>query len=82
MEGLRNLGLMEIFQLTIICCAYGLFCYFSIQSFFDFQEQRTGINQFWTPMDELPLPTITICHQDVFKNVISDELQVKGPVHT
>ena len=74
MNSLRNLGLMEIFQLAMISLAYGVFCYFSIQSFHDFQEQRTGINQFWTPVEELPLPTITICSQDVFKNVISDEL--------
>ena len=39
------------------------------------EEHKTGMNQFSNEVDELPLPSITICSQNVFKNIDKDLTQ-------
>ena len=75
MKMYRKLGLVELIQFVIIVFVYGLFCYFSFDLIQDYQEQKTGINQFSNEVDELPLPSITICSQNVFKNIDKDLTQ-------
>ena len=75
MKMYRKLGLVELIQFVIIVFVYGSFCYFSIDLIQDYQMQKTGMNQFSQQVDELPLPTITICSQDVFKNIDKDLTQ-------
>ena len=70
-----KLGLVELIQFVIIVFVYGPFCYFSFDLIQDYQMQKTGMNQFSQQVDELPLPTITICSQDVFKNIAKDLTQ-------
>ena len=55
--------------MLMIFVIYGLFGYFCIKSFFEYQEEMTGLNQFFTPVEDLPLPVITFCSQEIFKNV-------------
>ena len=55
--------------MLLIGIAYGLFAYMSINAFFEYKEELTGVNQVLVPVTELPMPTITVCSQDVFKNV-------------
>ena len=71
----RKLGLVELIQFVIIVFVYGSFCYFSFDLIQDYQMQKTGMNQFCQQVDELPLPTITICSQDVFKDIDKDLTQ-------
>ena len=75
MKMYRKLGFAELIQLVIIVVVYGSFCYFSFDLIQDYQEQKTGINQFSNEVDELPLPSITICSQNVFKNIDKDLTQ-------
>ena len=75
MKMYRKLGLVELIQFVIIVFVYGSFCYFSLDLIQDYQMQKTGMNQFSQQVDELPLPTITICSQDVFKNIDKDLTQ-------
>ena len=55
--------------ILLIGVAYGLFAYMSISAFSEYKEELTGFNQMLVPVKELPMPTITVCSQDVFKNV-------------
>ena len=75
MEMYRKVGLVELIQFVIIVFVYGLFCYLSFDLIQDYQEQKTGIHQFSNEVDELPLPSITICSQNVFKNIDKDLTQ-------
>ena len=75
MKMYRKWGFVELIQFVIISNVYGSFCYFSFNLIKDYQEQKTGMNQFSNEVDELPLPSITICSQNVFKNVDKDLTQ-------
>ena len=75
MKMYRKLGLVELIQFVIIVSVYGSFCYFSFDLIQDYQQQKTGMNQFSNQVDELPLPSITICSQNVFKNIDTDVTQ-------
>ena len=55
--------------MLLIGVAYGLFASMSINVFFEYKEELTGFNQVLASVKELPMPTITVCSQDVFKNV-------------
>ena len=55
--------------MLLIGIAYGLFAYMSINAFFEYKEELTGFNQVLTTVRGLPMPAITVCSQDVFKNV-------------
>ena len=59
-------------QRVLVFVAYGWFGYFCLLAYIDYRKEITGLNQFLTPVRELPLPTITVCSKDIFKNV-SDE---------
>lgn len=56
----------------MISLAYLMFGYFSLHVFREYQKERTGINQWLEPVQELALPTITVCSQEVFKNISKD----------
>ena len=56
----------------MISLAYLMFGYFSLHAFKEYQKEITGINQWLDQVQELPLPTITVCSQDVFKNISKD----------
>ena len=55
--------------MLLIGIAYGMFAYFSLHAFFEYRQELTGLNQWLEPVRELPLPTITVCSQNIFKNV-------------
>ena len=55
--------------MLLIGVAYGLFATMSINVFFEYKEELTGFNQVLASVKELPMPTITVCSQNVFKNV-------------
>ena len=59
----------EFIQMFLIFIVYGWFFYFSWISYSEFQNEMTGISQFLTPAKDLPLPTITVCSEEIFKNV-------------
>ena len=55
--------------MLLIGIAYGLFAYMSISAFFEYKEELTGFTQALASVKELPMPTVTVCSQNVFKNV-------------
>ena len=55
--------------MLLIGVAYVLFAYMSINAFIEYKEELTGFNQALASVKELPMPTITVCSQNVFKNV-------------
>ena len=72
MKKITKFSLRQSTQLVLVFVAYGWFGYFCLLAYIDYQKEMTGLNQFLTPVRELPLPTITVCSKDIFKNV-SDE---------
>ena len=58
--------------MLLIGVAYGLFAYMSINAFFEYKEELTGVNQVLVSVKELTMPTITVCSQNVFKNVSNE----------
>ena len=56
----------------MISLAYLMFGYFSLHAFREYQKELTGINQWLEQVQELSLPTITVCSQEVFKNISKD----------
>jgi hypothetical protein len=56
----------------LISIAYGMFAYFSLNAFFEYNKELTGYNQLVSWSKELPMPTITVCPQDIFKNVSNE----------
>ena len=58
--------------MLLIIAMYGFFAYFSIHVFSAYQNELTGLNQLLSPVKELPLPTITLCPQDIFKNITKE----------
>ena len=69
MEGVMKINMGKISQILMIFTAYGGFGYFAIQAFIEYQAEMTGLNNFFTPVPDLPLPSITFCSQEIFKNV-------------
>ena len=72
MKKVTKFNLRKSTQMVLVFVAYGWFGYFCLLAYIDYQKEMTGLNQFLTPVRELPLPTITVCSKDIFKNV-SDE---------
>ena len=72
MKKITNINLKDTIIFILIGIAYGLFAYFSIHAFTEYQQELTGLNQWLEPVNELPLPTITVCSQEVFKNVTTE----------
>jgi hypothetical protein len=69
MKKITKISLRELTQMVLVFLAYGCFSYFCIQGYIDYQKEITGLNQFLTPVNELPLPAITVCSREIFKNV-------------
>ena len=72
MKKVTRLSLRKSTQMVLVFVAYGWFGYFCLLAYIDYKKEMTGLNQFLTPVRELPLPSITVCSKDIFKNV-SDE---------
>ena len=62
----------EGLKLIFVFVAYAWFAYFSFMAFLQFQEEKTGLNQVLTPVPELPMPSITICSQEIFHDVTNE----------
>ena len=58
----------------LISIAYGMFAYFSLNAFFEYNKELTGYNQLFSWSKELPMPTITVCPQDIFKMLAMKQL--------
>ena len=69
LKKMTKINLKDTIIFLLIGIAYGLFAYMSINSFFEYKEELTGFNQVLATVRGLPMPTITVCSQDVFKNV-------------
>ena len=69
MKKITKLSPREYAQMFLVFMAYGWFGYFCLKTYIDYQKGMTGIDQFLTPVKELPLPTITVCSGKIFKNV-------------
>ena len=72
MKKITNISVRETIIFILIGIAYGLFAYFALYSFFEYSKELTGINQEIESVKDLSLPTITVCSQEVFKNVKND----------
>ena len=75
MKDCQGFGLVKVFQLVQICTALVVFSYFSYFAFQDFQQEKTGINEFWTSVKKLSLPAITICPQATHSKINSKRKQ-------
>ena len=53
----------------LLSIAYGMFAYFSLNAFFEYNKELTGYNQLFFWNKELPMPTITVCPQNMFRNI-------------
>ena len=69
---ITKINMKDVIMNLLIGIAYGLFAYFALHSFFEYRKELTGINQSIETVEELSLPTITVCSQKVFKNVKND----------
>ena len=69
MKKITKINLKDTIISVLIAVAYGLFAYFSLNTFFDYQKELTGFNQKVVASRELPMPVITVCSQTIFKNV-------------
>ena len=69
MKKMINISVRETIIFLLILFAYGIFAYFSLNAFLEYKKELTGINQWLEPVRELPLPTITVCAEEGFKNV-------------
>ena len=72
LKKMTKINLKDTIIFLLIGIAYGMFAYFSLHAFFEYRQELTGLNQWLEPVKELPLPTITVCSQEVFKNVSND----------
>ena len=72
LKKMTKINLKDTIIFLLIGMAYGMFAYFSLHAFFEYRQELTGLNQWLEPVRELPLPTITVCSQEVFKNVGND----------
>ena len=69
---ITKINMKDMIITLLIGIAYGLFAYFALHSFFEYRKELTGINQEIESVEDLSLPTITVCSQEVFKNVKND----------
>ena len=72
MKKVTKFSLRKSTQRVLVLVAYGWFGYFCLLAYVDYQKEMTGLNQFLTPVRELPLPAITVCSKEIFKNVSAD----------
>ena len=69
---ITKINMKDMIINLLIGIAYGLFAYFALHSFFEYRKELTGINQSIETVEELSLPTVTVCSQKVFKNIKND----------
>ena len=69
MKKITRINLKDTIISLLIAVAYGLFAYFSLHTFFDYQKELTGFNQEVVATRELAMPFVTVCSQNIFKNV-------------
>ena len=72
MEKITKVGLIHTVKLIFISVAYVCFTIHSFVAILDFKEEKTGLNQFLHPVKELPMPSITVCSQEIFRNITSE----------
>ena len=72
LKKMTKINLKDTIIFLLIGIAYGMFAYFSLHAFSEYRQELTGLNQWLEPVKELSLPTITVCSQEVFKNVSND----------
>ena len=72
LKKMTKINLKDTIIFLLIGIAYGMFAYFSLHAFFEYRQELTGLNHWLEPVRELPLPTITVCSQEIFKNVSSN----------
>ena len=70
---LENLSLRKLVTMGFLLCAYWGFIYFSWDAINEFRQEKTGLNQMLLNVNELPLPTITVCSTEMFKNANINE---------
>ena len=69
MKKITKINLKDTIISLLIAVAYGLFAYFSLHTFLDYQKELTGFNQEVVATGGLPMPVITVCSQNIFKNM-------------
>ena len=72
LKKMTKINLKDTIIFLLIGIAYGMFAYFSLHAFVEYRQELTGLNQWLEPVRELPMPTITVCSQDIFKNVTNE----------
>ena len=65
----RNFIVKKLIQSIVIFVPCVLFAYYTLKSFDDFRERKTGLHEVLTPVTELPTPAVTVCSKDIFKNI-------------
>ena len=63
-----QISLRETIIILFILVAYGLFAFFSINTFFEYKKEITGFSQMLVDNTEMAMPTVTVCSQNMFKN--------------
>ena len=76
LKKMTKINLKDTIIFLLIGIAYGMFAYFSLDAFFEYNKELTGYNQLFFWNKELPMPTITVCPQDMFRN-ISNEINAE-----
>ena len=72
MKKMINISIRETIIFLLISVAYGMFAFFSLKVVFEYKQELTGINQGLEHVEEMSLPTITVCSQDIFKNITKE----------
>ena len=72
MENMIEISMRKTIITLLISIAYGMFAYFSLNAFFDYNKELTGYNQLFFWNKELPMPTITVCPQNMFRNISNE----------
>ena len=72
MKKITKVGFIQLTKLIFISVAYVCFTIHSFVAILDFKEEKTGLNQFLHPVKELPMPSITVCSQEIFRNITSE----------
>ena len=68
-QAIIECNLRKIICAILVLCSYFCFLYFSIDAFLEYAEGKIGVNQISTPVSKLPLPTITVCSKEGYKNI-------------
>ena len=72
MKNMIEISMRKTIITLLISIAYGMFAYFSLNAFFDYNKELTGYNQLFFWNKELPMPTVTVCPQNMFRNISNE----------